>query len=68
VTWSVQPEPGDEAERKALLSALEQVLAEDDRGPAGYASPWWRSGLEDLRLGWSPAAEQPGREPGVVEP
>ena len=68
MTWNVQPEPGDEAERQALLSALKAALVEDERGGAGYASPWWRSGLEDLGLGGSPAPEQPGREPGVVEP
>ncbi len=66
MTWSVQPEPGDEAEREALLSALERALVEEDRGAAGYASPWWRSGFRDL--GWGPASEQAGREPGVVEP
>ena len=68
MTWSVQPEPGDEAEREALLSALERVLAEEERDSTGSASPWWRSGLEDLGLSGSSASQQAGREPGVVEP
>jgi hypothetical protein len=65
VTWSVQPEPTDEAERKALLEALELALAEEQDGSA-YGGPWWRSGLDDL--GGSPAAQESWREPGVVEP
>lgn len=68
MTWNVQPDPWTEAEREALLSGLAAALAEDERGAAGYTSPWWRSGLEDLGLGGSPAAQQSGREPGVVQP
>jgi hypothetical protein len=65
VTWSVQPEPSDEGERRALLAALEQALAEDQDG-SPYSRPWWRSGLDDL--GGRPTAEEPWGEPGVVEP
>jgi hypothetical protein len=71
VTWSVHPEPSDETERRALLAALSQALAEEQDGAQANASPWWRAGLEDLDLGglsWGPAAEQSWREPGVVEP
>ena len=66
MTWNVQPEPADENERRALLVALEQGLAEDEVAGEGYASAWWRAGLEDL--GGSPRAEQPWSDPGVVEP
>ena len=66
MTWSVQPEPSDETERQALLDALDRALAEDENGARGFLSAWWRSGLEEL--GGGPAAEQPWREPGVVEP
>jgi hypothetical protein len=65
VTWNVQPEPADENERRALLVALEQALAEDEAAGEGYASAWWRAGLEDL--GGRPRAEQPWSDPGVVE-
>jgi hypothetical protein len=65
VTWSVQPEPTNESERRALLLALEQALVEDEVAGEGYASAWWRAGLDDLS--GSPAAEQPWRDPGVVE-
>jgi hypothetical protein len=67
VSWTVQPEPPDEAERAALLRALEEALGEDGAGPAGYSSRWWRAGLADVELGGS-APEEPGREPRVVEP
>jgi hypothetical protein len=66
VTWSVHPEPSDQTERRALLAALGQALAEEQNGAQANASPWWRAGLEDL--GGRPAAEQSWREPGVVEP
>lgn len=64
MTWSVQPEPTDESERRLLIRALEQALAEDGQG-AGYATAWWRSGLDDLGGGAAP--EQSGGEPRVVE-
>jgi hypothetical protein len=51
VTWSVHPEPSDETERRALLAALGQALAEEQNGAQANASPWWRAGLEDLGLG-----------------
>ena len=66
MTWSVHPEPSDQTERRALLAALGQALAEEQNGAQANASPWWRAGLEDL--GGRPAAEQSWREPGVVEP
>jgi hypothetical protein len=66
VTWSVHPEPSDETERRALLAALGHALAEEQNDAHANASPWWRSGLDEL--GWGPAAEQSWREPGVVEP
>jgi hypothetical protein len=66
VTWNVQPEPTDENERRALLVALEQALVEDEVAGEGYASAWWRAGLEDL--GGGARTEQPWRDPGVVEP
>jgi hypothetical protein len=66
MTWSVQPEPSDEAERRVLVAAVEQALAEAGGGNVAYATPWWRAGLEDL-LGGGSAAEQPGSEPRVVE-
>jgi hypothetical protein len=65
VTWSVQPEPTDESERRALLAALEQALAEEEVGAQASAGAWWRAGLEDL--GGGPRAEQPWGDPGVVE-
>jgi hypothetical protein len=66
VTWSVHPEPRDEAEREALLAALDQALAEEQSGANGHATAWWRAGFDDLSGG--PTAEQAWREPGVVEP
>lgn len=66
MTWSVDPEPSDETERRALLVALDQTLADEQNG-ARAVSAWWRSGLDDLGLG-GPAAEQSWREPGIVEP
>jgi hypothetical protein len=66
MTWSVQPEPTDEAEREALLQALKRALADEAGGASVYGTHWWRSGLEDL--GGGPAAEQPWGEPRVVEP
>lgn len=71
MTWSVHPDPSDETERQALVAAVEQALAEEGGAPT-YAGPWWRAGFDDLGgfdgLGGGPAAEQPWREPGVVEP
>lgn len=64
--WSVQPEPGDENERDALLAALDRALAEEEAAASGSLSAWWRSGLDDL--GGGPAAEKPWGEPRVVEP
>jgi hypothetical protein len=70
MTWSVHPDPRDETERQALLAAVEQALAEEQRDAPSYAGPWWRAGFEEPGgfLGGGPAAEQPWREPGVVEP
>ena len=65
MTWSVEPEPTDEAELQVLIAAVEHALAEAVGGDPGYATPWWRAGLEDLRRG--PVAEQPGSEPRVIE-
>ena len=65
MTWSVEPEPTDDAELQVLLRGVEQALAEAGGGSPAYATPWWRAGLEDL--GGSPVAEQPGSEPRVVE-
>jgi hypothetical protein len=59
VDWEVRPEPRDAAERQALLEAAAQALS------AEAESPWWRSGFDDL--GGGTAAEQPWRDPGVVE-
>jgi hypothetical protein len=65
MTWSVEPEPTDEAELQVLIAAVEQAVAEAVGDSAAYATPWWRAGLDDLRRG--PVAEQPGSEPRVVE-
>lgn len=65
MTWSVQPEPTDETERRALLAALEQALAEEEVEAQALVGAWWRAGLDDL--GGGPAAEQPWSDPGVVE-
>lgn len=78
MTWSLQPEPTDEAERRVLLATAEQALAEAGSGSVAYATPWWRAGLDDLSggfggdsvepaLGGGSVAEQPRREPRVVE-
>ncbi len=64
--WSVQPEPGDESEREALLAALDRALAEEEAAASGWLSAWWRSGFD--QLGGSPAAEKPWGEPRIVEP
>jgi hypothetical protein len=62
VEWDVTPEPRDDAERAALLQAAQLAFAKEAE------SRWWRSGLDDLdELGGGPAAEQPWRDPGVVE-
>lgn len=66
MSWSVQPEPTDELERRALLAALERALAEEEVGAQAYTGAWWRAGFEEL--GGGPAAQQTWREPGVVEP
>jgi hypothetical protein len=66
VTWSVRPEPADEAERDALIAALERALAEEERAAGGQPSAWWRSGFDDL--GGGPAAKKPWGEPRVIEP
>jgi hypothetical protein len=66
MSWSVQPEPTDETERRALLEALRRALVEEAGGASAYATPWWRSGFEDLRGG--AASEQPWGESRVVEP
>jgi hypothetical protein len=51
VPWSVHPEPSDESERRALLAALDQALADEQNGARSHASAWWRAGLDDLGLG-----------------
>ena len=66
MSWSVRPEPADEAEREALIAALERALAEEESAASGQVSAWWRSGFDGL--GGSPAAEQPWGESRVVEP
>lgn len=65
MTWSVQPDPSDETERRALLAAVERALAGEQGGAPTYAGAWWRAGFDDLGRG--PAPEQSWREPGVVE-
>lgn len=60
MSWEIQPEPADAAERDALLSAAEEALAGEDE------SAWWRSGFEDL--GGSSAPQQAWSGPGVIEP
>ena len=60
MSWEIQPEPADAAERDALLSAAEEALAGKDE------SAWWRSGFEDL--GGSSAPQQAWSGPGVIEP
>ena len=58
--WDVVPQPADEVERAALLSAAARALAPETD------SAWWRSGLEDLDGG--PSAEQGWRDPNGREP
>lgn len=68
MSWNVHPEPDDETERQALLAALNQALEQEQGGAEAHATRWWRSGFDDFGgLGGRPAAEQLGREPGVVE-
>jgi hypothetical protein len=59
MSWDVQPEPADEDERAALVSAAEQAFA------LQVESAWWRSGLEDLD--GTALAEQTRPDPGAVE-
>lgn len=59
VSWEIQPEPVDSAERDALLLAAQRALADE------VESAWWRSGFEDL--GGGPAPEQAWSGAGVVE-
>lgn len=67
MSWVVQPEPTDGAERSALLRALEEALGDDGAARAPeYESRWWRAGLADLGGGLAP--EELRSEPGVVEP
>ena len=66
VTWSAQPEPADDAEREALVAALERALAEEEAAASGQASAWWRSGFDGLGGGSAP--EKPWGERRVVEP
>jgi hypothetical protein len=47
VTWSVHPDPGGGTERKALVAAVEQALAEEQGDAPAYAGRWWRAGLDD---------------------
>jgi hypothetical protein len=58
--WQVAPEPRDADERQALEQAAADALA-----GAEVESRWWRSGFDDL--GGGAAAEQPWRDPGVVQ-
>lgn len=60
MSWDVQPEPADAAERDALLSAAEAALTRK------HESAWWRSGLDDLGDGAAP--EQAWHSAGIVEP
>jgi hypothetical protein len=60
VDWEIDPEPGADEERAALLAAAEQAFAPEAE------SPWWRSGLEDLD--GSAPAKQAWRDAGVGEP
>ena len=57
----ITPEPSPE-ERRAMLAALER----DDGVSSAYRSRWRAAALEELR--GDPAAEDPGRDAGVVEP
>jgi len=59
VSWEVQPEPEDDAERAALLAAAESAVTHESE------STWWRSGFDDL--GDGPAPEQAWRGAGIVE-
>ncbi|HEX7254591.1 MAG TPA: hypothetical protein VF236_01560 [Gaiellaceae bacterium] len=65
MSWSVQPEPADEAERAALIAALERALAEEQAAASGQVSAWWLSGFDDLG---ADSAAEPRGEPRVVEP
>lgn len=60
MTWELRPEPDRPEVRAALLSAVEQALADEDE------SAWWRSGFEDL--GGGPASTQAWGDAGLVEP
>jgi hypothetical protein len=60
MSWEVVPEPADEVERAALLTAADRAFSPESD------SAWWRSGLEDLDGDHS--TEQAWRDPGVVEP
>ena len=57
----IRPEPS-ETERRAILAALDG----GDPIPDAYTSRWRESALDDLRGGYA-SAEDPGRDPGVVE-
>jgi hypothetical protein len=57
--WEIQPEPGSDAERDALLAAAAVALEGE------VDSAWWRSGLDDLG---GPPPEQLGGDSRVVEP
>jgi hypothetical protein len=61
VDVEITPEPSD-GERQAILASLEDARLR----PSAYASRWRESGLDDLR--GDASAEDPGRDPGVVEP
>jgi hypothetical protein len=61
VEAEITPEPS-EAERRAIAAALE--TAPKPTGP--YASRWRAAALDDLR--GNTAAQELGRDPGIVEP
>lgn len=58
----ISPEPSEE-ERRAILAAL----ARGDGRPAPYRSLWRAAALEEP-LGGDATAEDPGRDPRIVEP
>jgi hypothetical protein len=58
----IEPEPTDE-ERRAIVAALGGGAAAARRA---YSSRWLAAGLDELR--GDALAEEPGGDPGVVEP
>jgi hypothetical protein len=58
----IEPEPTDD-ERRAIVAALG---AGAGAAPPAYSSRWLAAGLDELR--GHALAEEPGGDPGVVEP